>query len=138
MKPLVLLYNLSAGTPEGNALYQILLSRGIASREITDNQLDVTVVSLLGMSSNTPANDKGGEEDFDVRPEILNSHLMLMCGFDEALLDQFLADMRAAGVRIPHKAMLTPTNASFTVAQLIEDISREHMMMQMMQQMRSR
>ena len=130
MQPLVLLYNLTDDTPAGKTLRKIFLTRGIACGDIPEEQLGATIGDLLGMDGMI---DGAHEADAsEITDDILTSHLRLMCGFDESLLDQFLADMRAASVRIPHKAMLTETNVGFTVAQLIRDISREHQMMQMM------
>ena len=129
MQPLVLLYNLTDDTPAGKTLRKIFLTRGIACGDIPEEQLDATIGNILGMDPATGGNRIDASEITD---DIRTSHLLLMCGFNEALLDQFLADMRTAGIRIPHKAMLTETNVGFTVAQLIRDISREHQMMQMM------
>ena len=52
---------------------------------------------------------------------------LVLSGFSRQRLDALLAAMKRAGVPfIAHKAMLTPTNISWTFAQLCEELSREH------------
>ena len=48
----------------------------------------------------------------------------------EAVLDSFLDAMMAAKVRINYKAVVTDHNKDYTCKRLLEDISREHELMQ--------
>ena len=146
MQPLVLLYNLTDDTPAGKTLRKIFLTRGIACGDIPEEQLGATMLVIscpcaLGLATPTAimvGTGKGAELGIMIRTA---AALEMAHGIDCVAFDKTgtltegrmrMADMRAASVRIPHKAMLTETNAGFTVAQLIRDISREHQMMQMM------
>ena len=66
-------------------------------------------------------------EEGEAVPAALAEPAMVLSGFSRQRLDALLAAMKRAGVPfIAHKAMLTPTNVSWTFAQLCEELSREH------------
>ena len=44
--------------------------------------------------------------------------------------DKLLAALRTAGIRIPHKAVLTPTNQNWNVYQLAQELERERQAME--------
>lgn len=50
---------------------------------------------------------------------------MLVMDLPGVLLDFFLQGMRQAGVDVPLKAVLTPTNVSWTAAALQQELQRE-------------
>ena len=62
-----------------------------------------------------------------LRPPAPAEPALVLSGFSRQRLDALLAALKRSGVPfIAHKAMLTPTNVSWTFAQLCEELSREH------------
>ena len=51
--------------------------------------------------------------------------MLLMAYFPDKLIDRLLAGMKAKGIVIPRKAVLTPTNAGWNSVQLFAELSRE-------------
>lgn len=51
--------------------------------------------------------------------------LLLMCGFSERRMDKLLFELRKEGVSVDFKAVLTPTNRTWTVTQLLLEMHRE-------------
>jgi len=51
---------------------------------------------------------------------------MLIFNCNQQQLDVILQMMKAIGLYIPYKAMITPTNLSWTPAQLIYELKAEH------------
>ena len=135
MGPVILLYNLGAERPEGSALRKILFSMGLPARTVHKAQLGEKIGVLAGLPGyDAPA------ESVDTSDQSPNSdeHLMVMCGITNDQLDQLLAEMRQAKIRIPYKAMLTETNRDFTASELLTEIMKEHKMMLLMEQMRKK
>lgn len=59
--------------------------------------------------------------------EPFTEELMLMQGFDQALLDDFLNRFRQRRVKsVALKAVITPTNSGWTLLHLHDEIAREH------------
>lgn len=117
----VLLYNLGSDTERGAHIRAILDELGITAETITASDLDQQVGYLAGLSG-FAQNDDG-----NTNPENApSSEFMLMCGFDEALLDAFLDAMQEQAIRIDHKAIVTQYNRYYTLRQLIGDIANEH------------
>lgn len=56
--------------------------------------------------------------------------LLVMCGLKNSRVDKLLAALRAAGIRIPHKAVLTSTNQNWNVYQLAQELERERQAME--------
>ena len=62
-------------------------------------------------------------------PEMISDaseECLLIAGFDRLSLDAFLEDIKASGVRIPLKAVLTPHNSGWRLCDLIEELKKEH------------
>ena len=55
----------------------------------------------------------------------MSLRMLLMAYFPDKLIDRLLAGMKAKGMAIPRKAVLTPTNAGWNSAQLFAELSRE-------------
>ena len=62
-----------------------------------------------------------GREDISVSAEAL-----VISGFDDAELRQFLGRLRQLGARVPLKAVLTEHNKDWTLSQLIGHLTEEH------------
>jgi len=57
--------------------------------------------------------------------EGLAGPMLVFCGLTGAQLDRLLSSLRRAGVRIPLKAVLTPTNAGWDSVKLHSELERE-------------
>lgn len=55
--------------------------------------------------------------------------LLVMCGLKNSHMDKLLAALRNAGIVIPHKAVLTPTNQNWNVYRLAQELERERQAM---------
>jgi hypothetical protein len=57
--------------------------------------------------------------------------MLFLCGFDQELLNRLLVAIRKSRLqKVELKAMLTPTNISWSGAKLLREISAEHAYMQ--------
>lgn len=116
MRPQALLY-----VPQGqNARpYTDALEKLVRVRLLCAADMNATLSSLAAGNSGSDTG-KGPEEAF-----------LVLCGCNSAGLNKILQALRAPGVPpLPLKATLTPTNGSWTVRTLYEEIRREHEAMQ--------
>lgn len=56
----------------------------------------------------------------------LDGEMLIFAFLNDTRLNQVLAALRKNGVRIPYKAVLTPTNQYWTPLECFEEIRREH------------
>ena len=61
-------------------------------------------------------------------PGPLTEPLLVMAGFDDRMIDRFLAAMRAENLSISMKAVLTDNNANWNALQLAGHIAQERQM----------
>ena len=60
-------------------------------------------------------------------PAVPDLELLFLCGFDQALLNRLLTAIRTSRLqKVELKAMLTPTNITWSGAKLLREISAEH------------
>ena len=114
----VLMYNCSG--PEWAKLRQIFLMFRVRIRPVEADQYGLTLEDLLGRS----------EEKATVEEEF-SDPMLVFCNLPHEKLDHLLTAMGRAGLpRIALKAMLTPTNRTWTSQQLWTELHREHEAMQ--------
>jgi len=118
IQPQVLLF---AFRPEERTMriLRYLTSQGVSVRTVPVEELNETLGYLFSLTGY----EKRGSLDCLTRsvPEMLVMH-----GFDQAMLDDFLRFFRAEDVRrVELKAVLTPTNASWTAAELSRHLQAE-------------
>ena len=92
------------------------LKLGIAVKPVPEEDYDQPLGAVLGMQERTDA----APEDSPV------GEMLVMAGFDDALLNRFLAALKQ--LRIPPfrlKAMLTPTNVLWNARRLYDELSAE-------------
>ncbi len=65
----------------------------------------------------------------DLPAEELREEVLFLCGLTSAGIQLTVAALRKAGLYIPYKASLTPTNKDWTVRQLFSEIYQEHQAM---------
>ncbi len=56
----------------------------------------------------------------------LDAPMMIFVGISDGKLDSILQSLRSRQVRLPYKAVLTPTNALWTPLKCFEELRREH------------
>lgn len=76
----------------------------------------------LGALAGIPAAPKAASA-----PKPFSDPMLVMCNLDEPRFNAFLQMLRASGLPpIPLKAVLTPTNATWSACQLHDELAREH------------
>ena len=118
----VLMYNCSG--EQWSKLRQIFLMLRVRIRPVEADQYGLTLEDLLGRS----------EEKAPVEEEFFDP-MLVFCNLPHEKLDHLLTAMGRAGLpRIALKAMLTPTNRTWTSQQLWTELRREHEAMQAQRQ----
>lgn len=118
----VLMYN--CNDEQWAKLRQIFLMLRVRIRPVEADQYGLTLEELLGRS----------EEKAPVEEEF-SDPMLVFCNLPHEKLDHLLTAMGRAGLpRIALKAMLTPTNRTWTSQQLWTELRREHEAMQAQRQ----
>ena len=118
----VLMYNCNG--EQWAKLRQIFLMLRVRIRPVEADQYGLTLEELLGRS----------EEKSPVEEEF-SDPMLVFCNLPHEKLDHLLTAMGRAGLpRIALKAMLTPTNRTWTSQQLWTELRREHEAMQAQRQ----
>ena len=112
--PVLLMYNLD--NEKGRLIRAICLRLKIRIQNVNPAEFGQPVGALAGLS---PRLDAACESPFA-------DEMLLFVNFSNPLLDRFLTESRKARASVALKAVLTPTNAAWTSAQLHNEISREH------------
>lgn len=114
MSPTVLCYALSDA--RFAAIAALCHTRGCAPRRVAPQDHGRPIGALLGFP--LPASAGGGGAVLD--------EMLVLCGFTPDRLDDFLAAFPAQNVpAVALKAVLTPTNVSWTGAALYAELLRE-------------
>ncbi|MDD7390819.1 MAG: DUF3783 domain-containing protein [Lachnospiraceae bacterium] len=147
-REVVLLYRFR-DTQIGRQLHAVAARMGILCKVVEEEQTEETLGALLKLPGFVSAGDAGSMEN-DMRPETgtgnntgdnadgntdgntgrkpeLTRQVMIMHGFTNQRLNEFLQNMRKAGMPIiPLKAIVTPRNISWTFRTLYEELEKEH------------
>ena len=122
-QPLLLTYNLKAGTAAG--LEAICRAQGILVRAVEPKEYGLPIGALAGIPVARPSNAGAA-----VAPTF-DDEMLVMCHMMSNELDAFLQAMREAGMpRIGLKAVLTPVNVLWNSTDLHSELAREHASMQ--------
>ena len=110
--PTLLLFNIA---PQKRAALQVIALRcGCRMQLVPAEQFGATLSQLLS-----------GERGETVPVEPFTEELLVMAGLNERQLDAVLTDLRRRKVRVPLKAVVTPTNAAWTPGELYDELCRE-------------
>ncbi len=116
-QPLVLIYNLEA--PVEAQLAALCERQGIAVKRVNPWEYGVPIGALAGIPvgrSAAPANGTG-----------FSDPMLVMCHMLSPQLDAFLQGMRDERLpRIALKAVLTPSNVTWSSVRLRDELAREH------------
>ncbi len=118
MRETVLLFHFS-DKDRRNRLVRALLPMRMKIKEISKEDYGKPVGYLAGNVDILPGQPHAAEEE-------LSDELMVMAGLSGHRVDQVLRAMRKSGVLVAHKAVLTPSNQTWNVYQLFEEIHLEH------------
>lgn len=103
---------------KGDAVRAVLRAMGVRTRTVEAERLGDAAGRLAGLHGFVPAPPYAGP--------VPDCEFVLLCGFTNAQVDEFIARSRAAGCMVGAKALLTPVNKSWSFARLIEAVSAEH------------
>lgn len=120
MRAKALLYHLGEESETGRALRAVLEEQNILTLSVGEEALGETVGRLASTN---------GEPGAGVPERVPEAAFMLLCALGDRQLDRLLAAMRRAGVFVPYKAVLTATNRDWTLGALIDEVVREHEML---------
>lgn len=114
--PLVLTYNLAGD--RASQLHLICLKLRLRVRAVSEDTYAEPLAALAGFEPLKGLNT--AEETF-------HDEMLLFVNFDGAMLNRFLAEIRATRMPgIALKAVLTPTNMHWNSIQLHSELYREH------------
>ena len=104
---------------------------GLVLRSVAPQELDATVGALCGIPGTAagfiaPASGQNTPNGPAPTAPLPQGPALVLCGLPEAEREALLAGLRAAGAAIPLKAIVTPTNQSWTFAALLAELAREH------------
>lgn len=126
MKEMILYY-----TP-GNMSHTPLL-RGVCAqmniriKNLTPERCVQKIGYLAGVEGFEKREVSAGYEKY---APVMEEELLVFCGFSDEGLDELLENLKKAGVpKIPLKAVLTETNAGWTIYQLYGQLREEHAQM---------
>lgn len=118
MRETVLYYN-PGNTPKAALMKSVLVRMGIRIRNVSAEQAGETVGSLLGLET-----EAAGEDQTET--EVMDEQMLVMYRFTDRRLDEFLLNLRRAGVpKIELKAVVTEQNSRWTFYQLYKELKRE-------------
>ena len=113
----LLMYNLDG--PAGAALKVLCRKTRVQWKEVPPEDYARPLGALVGLPA--PA------AEAPAAPAVSFSEPMLvMAGLLRPQFDALLQGMRQQGIRVPLKAVLTPTNVTWTSLQLHDELIREH------------
>ncbi len=113
MQPTILTYNLSTKQFQ---LELLCANFQVHIRNILPTEQSFVIKSVLE-NLLTPKNTDN---------HIFTDEMVVFCNFDDSLLDLFLQQLRNLNIRIPLKAVLTPTNYLWNSIELHKELSKEY------------
>ena len=116
----LVMYHLNDNKKE-KQLMELCKQLGISTRKIKENDVNVSLSALAGISGvPVMAQPEKAPHNY-VMPELL-----IFSGLADGKLDEFLAEYRKKGIEpVSLKAMITAHNISWTVYQLVSELVKE-------------
>ena len=110
--PTLLTFNLA---PQKRAALQVIALRGgIKLQAVPGSRTGATLAQLLS-----------GDPGQTTEPRPFTEELLVFDGFGERMLDAVLTELRRRRVHVALKAVVTPTNAQWTAAELYDELCQE-------------
>ena len=118
----VLLYHLDEKSPKGAAVRALLSQMSIPCLTAQEADLSQTVGHLVEMDGFPPS-------QLLFEGEAPQVECMVIRGLSSTKMDRLLQNLRAMGIQIPLKAMVTQVNRDWKLIDLIAEIQKEHQLM---------
>lgn len=99
------------------ALKTVLVRMGVRIKNVEAASAGQTVGFLLG---------RKGFAESDAPAEALSAPMLVLDGFTEKRLEILLREMKAHGVSVPYKAIVTEHNIGWSLSALFAELVREH------------
>ena len=107
---------------KGAAVRQVLRQMGVPARTLAYERLGDSAAAAAGLVgarlAHAPYDGPAPDCEF-----------VLLCGFNNPQVSEFIARSREAGCTVGPKALLTPANRSWPMARLIQAVNAEHQQM---------
>ena len=104
-------------------IQMILMANRVLMKPVKKEEYCQTIGALAGVEGEVKTDEVYDGED-------LEQEMMIFAGLGNSKLDQILHMMRKKGMkRVDYKAVLTPTNARWKVADLYNELAKEHKQM---------
>ena len=104
---------------KGAAVRQVLRQMGVPARTLAYERLGDSAAAAAGLVGARPALAPYDGPSPDCE-------FVLLCGFNNPQVSEFIARSREAGCTVGPKALLTPANRSWPMARLIQAVNAEH------------
>ncbi len=130
MTPQILLYNIT-NEEQKKKIKALILRLKIRARIVEKNRYAEPIGRLAGMNID-PAkepSDRSISEMTEGDMTDFSDEMLIFCFLPDGLLNQMLQGLRKAGVYIPLKAVLTPSNCMWNSYMMHREIAKEHEMM---------
>lgn len=119
----LILYYAPEGTAHVGQLKGIISQMGIKMKNLTPGRCVQKIGYLAGKEGFEKRTVRAGYEKY---APVMDKELLVLCGFTEERLDQLLEYMQRAGIpKTGLKAVMTDTNADWTVHQLYRQLCEE-------------
>lgn len=120
----MILYYAPDNTPHTSLLRGVMAQMGVKVKNLIPERCIQKIGYLVGIEG---MDKREVSEGFQKYAPVMNQEMLIIAGFSEERLEELLDKLKAAGVpRIPLKAVVTETNAEWTVYQLYEQLKEEH------------
>ncbi len=104
---------------KGEALRAVLAQLGARAKAAAPEQLGMAAGAVAGMHGFSPVAAPWTES-------VPDCEFVLLCGFTNAQVSEFIARSREAGCVVGAKAVLTPQNRAWPLGRLINAVTAEH------------
>ena len=134
MTPQILLYNIT-NEDQKKKIKALLLRLKIRARIVEKERYIEPIGRLAGMDIDLVKDsiDRSTSEMSEEDMTDFSDEMLIFCFLSDGLLNQMLQGLRKAGVYIPLKAVLTPSNCMWNSYMMQREIAKEHEMMHQMQ-----
>lgn len=125
----MILYYTPGDKPHAPILRGVAVQMGIKIKNLTPERCIQRIGYLVRMEG---IEKREVSANFQKYAPAMDEEMLVLAGFTEERLDELLANLKKAGVpKINLKAIVTETNAQWTVYQLYEQLREEHAQMNM-------
>lgn len=123
----MILYYAPDNTSHTPLLRGVMAQMGIRVKNLTPERCVQRIGYLVGMDG---VEKRVVSENFQKYAPAMHEEMLVISGFTDERLEELLGNLKRAGVpKINLKAIVTETNAQWTVYQLYEQLREEHRQM---------